>query len=87
MDSDEAGAKASWRFWPETYGAKVKRWPPVNGKDPSDAWQKGMNIRDWITAGIFPTLEAFERFSIMTVDGHMTDNEAMRKIQEGRGHC
>jgi len=83
MDSDEPGAKAAWQFWPATY-PQVKRWPVVGGKDPSDAWQKGMSIRNWITAGMFPTLEAFERFSIMTIDGHMPDNEAMRQIQKGR---
>jgi hypothetical protein len=29
LDADEAGAKASWQFWPETYGKKAKRWPCV----------------------------------------------------------
>jgi hypothetical protein len=52
LDYDTAGAKPSWKFWPETYGEKVKRWPVPIGKDPSDAWQLGLDIRAWIMAGI-----------------------------------
>lgn len=52
LDYDAAGARHSWKFWPETYGPKVKRWPVPIGKDPSDAWQRGLNIRAWIEAGI-----------------------------------
>ena len=52
LDSDEAGAKAAWGWWPETYGAKFRRWPVPIGKDPGDALQKGLNIRIWIEAGL-----------------------------------
>jgi hypothetical protein len=52
LDYDPAGARAAWKFWPETYGVKVTRWPVPEGKDPSDAWQRGINIRDWIDAGL-----------------------------------
>jgi len=52
LDTDDAGAKAAWRFWPKTYGSKVKRWPCVRGKDPSEAWQNGLDIRAWVMAGI-----------------------------------
>lgn len=52
LDYDPAGARAAWKFWPETYGAKVIRWPVPIGKDPSDAWQQGLNICDWIEAGL-----------------------------------
>lgn len=52
LDYDAAGAKPSYKFWPETYGAKVKRWPVPIGKDPSDAWALGLNIRAWIEAGL-----------------------------------
>ena len=27
LDHDDAGTKAAWSFWPETYGSKVRRWP------------------------------------------------------------
>jgi len=52
LDCDDAGAKAAWGFWLTTYGDKVKRWPCIMGKDPSEAWQNGLDIRSWIAAGI-----------------------------------
>lgn len=52
LDSDGPGAKESHRFWLETYGTKARRWPVPVGKDPSDAWRKGLNIRVWILAGL-----------------------------------
>ena len=80
LDTDTAGARAAWRFWPDTYGGKVKRWPTVQGKDASDARAKGLDVRAWIVAGLFGTEERFERFAIMTVDGGMSDGEAMAAL-------
>lgn len=51
LDTDAAGGKAAWTFWPGTYGDKVKRWPCIMGKDPSDAWQQGLDIRAWVMTG------------------------------------
>jgi len=85
LDSDEAGAKAAWAFWPEIYGAKVKRWPVVRGKDPSEAWANGLDLRAWIVAGVFGTEERFERFAIQTIDGGLRDTEAIRAMQ-GSNH-
>jgi DNA primase len=106
LDFDKAGAETSWGFWSETYGAKVKRWPVPIGKDPSEAFQEGLNIRTWIEAGLICTssslqnekpmeavvkpfpkewLDRFdemqlERLAIMTIDGRLTDTEAMRLL-------
>jgi len=52
LDSDAAGAKAAWSFWPKQYGKKVKRWPCIGGKDPSDARLAGLNLRTWVEAGL-----------------------------------
>jgi DNA primase len=52
LDSDEAGAKAAWDFWPKQYGRKVKRWPCLMGKDPSDSWKNSLDLRLWIQAGL-----------------------------------
>jgi hypothetical protein len=52
LDYDEAGAKASYNFWPQTYGKKVARWPTPAGKDASEAYQKGINIKVWVEAGL-----------------------------------
>jgi hypothetical protein len=56
LDSDEVGAKAAWDFWPKQYGKKVKRWPCLKGKDPSEAWKNGLDLRQWIQAGL-PDIE------------------------------
>ena len=52
LDSDDAGAKAAWEFWPKQYGKKFKRWPCIGGKDPSDARLAGLNLRTWVEAGL-----------------------------------
>ena len=57
LDSDKAGAKAAWGWWPETYGAQIRRWPVPIGKDPGDALQKGLNVRIWIEAGLLDQKE------------------------------
>ncbi|MCX5827601.1 MAG: CHC2 zinc finger domain-containing protein [Deltaproteobacteria bacterium] len=79
LDSDDAGRKSSWSFWNDTYGRKVKRWPPIEGKDPSEAWQNGLNVREWIIAGLFGSEKKYERFCIQTIDGGLSDAEALRE--------
>lgn len=78
LDTDNAGTKASWKFWPETYGAKAKRWPTIQGKDASEAKANGLDLRGWIIAGLFESEQRFERFCIMTIDGGLTDREAIK---------
>lgn len=81
LDSDDAGAKAAWEFWPKQYGKKFKRWPAIHGKDASDAKRNGLNIRAWIIAGMFGDDEkTFERFCIQTIDGGLSDREAINLI-------
>ncbi len=80
LDTDDAGAKASWQFWPETYGGKARRWPSINGKDASDARLNGLDLRTWIIAGIFQNEAKFERFCMQTLDGGLTDGEALKAI-------
>ena len=83
LDTDDAGAKAAWAFWPATYGGKVKRWPCVKGKDPSDARMNGLDLKSWVASGIFGTFEKYERFCIMTTDGGLTDKEAFKELRTG----
>jgi DNA primase len=52
LDADQAGAKEAWGFWAATYGRKVKRWPVPSGKDPGEAYQAGIDLREWIEAGL-----------------------------------
>jgi len=77
LDTDDAGARAAWTLWPATYGRKAKRWPCVGGKDPSAARTAGTDPRAWVIAGLFSTEAAFERYCIQTIDGGMSDAEAM----------
>ena len=51
LDSDQAGGKEAWGFWKQTYPA-VKRWPVPIGKDPTEAAQRGLNLRAWVMAGL-----------------------------------
>lgn len=51
LDSDKAGASSYWSWW-KTHFPRSKRWPPINGKDPTEAYQNGLKIRDWILAGL-----------------------------------
>jgi DNA primase len=80
LDTDDAGARAAWAFWPATYGKRAKRWPTIWGKDASDARLHGLDLRAWITTGIFGSEDRFERWCIQTVDGNMTDGEAMEAM-------
>jgi hypothetical protein len=47
---ERAGAKAA-RWWMETF-PQADRWPVPIGKDPGEAYGAGVNLRDWIKAGI-----------------------------------
>ena len=53
LDSDAAGAKEAWGFWKRTY-PNARRWPIPGGlgKDPTEAKQKGLDLRAWIMAGL-----------------------------------
>lgn len=51
LDADTAGAKEAFGFWTTTY-KNVRRWPVPLGKDPSEAFKKGVNLRLWIAAGL-----------------------------------
>ncbi len=83
LDTDEAGAKAAWKFWMDTYGKAARRWPCIKGKDPSEARLNGLDLRTWIISGIFETEEQFERFAIKTIDGGLSDREAIMAMQGG----
>lgn len=46
------GAAGKW--WQETFGDKCRRWPVPQGKDPGEAYKAGVNIREWLLAGLPP---------------------------------
>lgn len=51
LDADGAGAKESWKWWQAHFPDQV-RWPVPEGKDPGEAWQKGVDLREWIIEGL-----------------------------------
>ena len=50
IDLDDAAAKY-WRWW-EAHFPEATLWPPRKGKDPGEDWQKGVNLREWVAAGL-----------------------------------
>ena len=50
FDYDKAGASA-WPWWQKHY-CKATVWPVADGKDPTEAFKRGMSIRAWIKAGV-----------------------------------
>jgi len=80
LDTDDAGTKASWKFWVDTYGKKARRWPTIKGKDASEAKANGLDLRAWIIAGVFGTEARFERFAIQTIDCNLSDVEALKEM-------
>lgn len=51
LDYDQAGAQ-SFDWWAQNFPA-ARRWPTPQGKDPGEAYQAGVRLRDWIRDG-FP---------------------------------
>ena len=95
LDTDKAGAKEAWQWWAKQY-RQARRWPCINGKDPSEARKNGLDIRTWTLAGLniqdpvirpFPkewldnfNYSTLERLAIMTVDAGMTDAQALAAL-------
>jgi len=55
LDYDAAGAKA-YDWWAEQFGDRCARWPVPQGKDPGDAARLGIDLEQWIKAGLPPAL-------------------------------
>lgn len=56
LDFDQAGSKQAWTWWTKNFPSNHERWPVPSGKDPGEAFQAGVDIREWIKAGIPPLL-------------------------------
>jgi hypothetical protein len=52
LDNDKSGTREALGWWPKTYGSKTVRFPLPIGKDPSDALQKGLDLRAWLMVGL-----------------------------------
>ncbi len=45
----------SWLWWKKHF-PQAERWPVPVGKDPGDAFKAGIDLREWVTAGLPPVL-------------------------------
>lgn len=54
LDHDKAGQTA-WKWWKDNFD-NAKLWPVPEGKDPGEAFEKGVNIKEWVQAGLPPVL-------------------------------
>jgi hypothetical protein len=50
LDFDEAG-KREYEFWRSTY-RQVVAWPAPIGKSPSEAFLQGVDLKEWLQAGL-----------------------------------
>jgi len=55
---ESAGAKAS-RWWIHQF-PQAERTPIIGGKDPGEAYQAGVNLRDWVLAGLPPKYQVLQ---------------------------
>lgn len=44
-----------WLWWKKHF-AQAERWPVPVGKDPGDAFKAGIDLREWVKAGLPPVL-------------------------------
>lgn len=52
LDYDQAGlGKSGWQWWKDNF-ANAQLWPVPDGKDPGEAWEKGIDIASWVIAGL-----------------------------------
>jgi len=54
LDWDAAGRKA-WTWWEKNF-SNARQWPVPIGKDPGESFEKGVDIREWVVAGLPPVL-------------------------------
>lgn len=51
LDSDEAGIKESYQWWPQHF-QQSRRLPPIDGKDIGEMWLSGITLQEWVKCGI-----------------------------------
>jgi DNA primase len=56
LDWDSAG-KSAWKWWAKNF-ENARQWPVPDGygKDPGEAFAKGLDILEWIKAGLPPAM-------------------------------
>ncbi len=53
LDTDTAGARQAWNGWVKRYANAVRcPIPSAYGKDPTEAYLNGLDLNDWVEAGL-----------------------------------
>lgn len=63
LDQDRAGLSSAQIYWvnPNRLGAVLLPLPEGKGKDPTEAWQAGVDLREWVAAGLEAGRQELER--------------------------
>lgn len=51
LDDDDAGTKSAFSWWLKHFPHAIF-WPIIEGKDPTEAYLNGLDLREWVQAGI-----------------------------------
>ena len=51
LDNDEAGERQAFTWWLKQF-SNAKCWPVIHGKDHTEAFSNGFDLRAWIKAGL-----------------------------------
>ncbi len=79
LDHDKAGQNA-WKWWAENF-ENARQWPVPEGKDPGEAYQAGVDIKEWVTAGLPPAV-TMEISTGYDIPGDMYPIEELKMLLE-----
>jgi DNA polymerase I-like protein with 3'-5' exonuclease and polymerase domains len=75
LDDDDAGTKSAFSWWLKHF-PHANFWPIIEGKDPTEAYLNGLDLREWVKAGIENYQDDTEEHGIQTtIDTVPRDNE------------
>ena len=83
LDFDQAGTRA-FKWWKHAF-PRVKRWPVPEGKDPGEAFAKGVDLRAWILAGLPPVFRIAGSTLLDGAPGEATEREVEEPAVEETG--
>jgi hypothetical protein len=77
LDWDASGKKA-WTWWEKNF-SNARKWPVPIGKDPGEAFENGVDIREWVVAGLPPVLTMDTNRGYVIPDG-VTPMEELHRL-------
>lgn len=80
LDFDQAGIKA-WQWWGGQF-RNARQWPVPVGKDPGEAFEQGMDIKEWVFAGLPAALKMVH--GGMNLPDHLRPPQGLYPIEELR---